>query len=126
LIFLHISNVQFLEGLASPVLIDIETEMEHLGEFILAMAQERAQKQGIPAEAIVESGSFLDILSTVIEKESVDTVVLGSPGEDTGVLTGDFVERVTQVLTEESGVDVIILTDGQITSQFQAKAESET
>ena len=119
LIFLHISNVQFLEGLASPVLIDVETEMEHLGEFILAMAQERAQAQGIHAEAIVESGLFLETLKAVIEKEAVDVLILGSPGEGTGVLTEEFLSQITQVLAEEYGVEVIILKEGQISSDSE-------
>ncbi|MDT8304782.1 MAG: hypothetical protein RRC07_02505, partial [Anaerolineae bacterium] len=41
LIFLYVAHARFLNLIMSPVLVDMEAEMEELGEFLLAMAQER-------------------------------------------------------------------------------------
>ena len=118
LIFLHVTNVQFLHGIASPILIDIETELEHMGEFILAMAQERAEKQGWSAEAIVRNGVFLEVLEEVIEEFDVDTVILGSPGEATGVVTSDYLQQISGTLTAQYNVEVLILHDGEVIDPF--------
>jgi nucleotide-binding universal stress UspA family protein len=124
LIFLHVSNVQFLHGIASPILIDIETELEHMGEFILVMAQERAEKQGWSAEAIARNGVFMEVLEEVIEEFDVDTVILGSPSEGTGVVTTDYLENIANTLTTEHNVEVLILHDGQVIEDYPPRPPS--
>lgn len=121
LIFLHVTNVQFLQGIASPILIDIETELEHMGEFILAMAQERAEQQGWTAETIVHCGDFLKVLEEVIEEYDVDTIILGRPGEATGVVTNDYLENISNTLLTDHNVEVIILSDGQVVDDLSPR-----
>jgi hypothetical protein len=41
LLLLYVANVHFLDRLAGPVIVDVETELEEMGEFLLALAQER-------------------------------------------------------------------------------------
>ena len=96
LIFLHISNVEFLGQMASPILIDVETELEHMSEFLLAMAQERAEKAGMQAEAVVKHGEFRDALCEAIEEHEVDVVMFGSPGKETAVLTRAYLEELAK------------------------------
>jgi nucleotide-binding universal stress UspA family protein len=124
LIFLYVTNVQFLHGIASPILIDIEAELEHMGEFILVMAQERAEKLDWSAEAIVRNGVFLEVLVEVIEEFNVDLVILGSPGEATGVVTNDYLENIANTLTSDHNVEVLILHDGQVIEDYPPRAGS--
>ncbi|MGD8632963.1 MAG: universal stress protein, partial [Anaerolineales bacterium] len=79
LYFLYIADVSFLDRLASPVLVDMEAELSEMGEFVLAIAQERAAKQGVDAKALVQSGVFSEVIATVIEEHEIDTLILGSP-----------------------------------------------
>jgi len=67
LLFLYISNVEFLDRLSSPVLVDLESELIQLGEFVLAMAQERAEKAGVQADTVCKSGLFQEALFETIE-----------------------------------------------------------
>jgi nucleotide-binding universal stress UspA family protein len=58
LLFLYISSVQFLDHSAAPKVVDIESELDEMGEFLLVMAQERAQKAGVKADILVRRGNF--------------------------------------------------------------------
>jgi hypothetical protein len=64
----QISDSSFLERLASPVLVDVEQELDELGEFVLVMAQERARAAGIEAEALVRRGDFKSVIYALVEE----------------------------------------------------------
>ena len=78
LIFMYVYNVRFLNSITSPLLTDIEEELEELGEFLLVMAQERAEKQGVEAEAVIRHGSFRAALKEVIREYGVDVITFGA------------------------------------------------
>ncbi len=124
LIFLHISNVEFLGQLASPILINVEAELEHMGEFLLAMAQERAEKAGVQAETVVKHGEFRDALCEAIEEHEVDVVMFGSPGRETAVLTRGYLQELARSLTADSDLEILVLKDGEIVNQYQGDSGS--
>ena len=53
LIFLYVSDVHFLDHLASPILVDLEAELDEMGQFLCTMASERADKAGVHAQTMV-------------------------------------------------------------------------
>ena len=110
LIFLYVSNVEFLGSVSSGAIVDvIEDELEHMGEFLLAMAQERAEKAGWKADAVVRSGSFTEALREVIAKHDVDVLVLGAPGDSQASTTSGFLDDLKKRLTTEFDLEVILL-----------------
>lgn len=121
LVFLYVSDVQFLGQAASPIPVDIEQELEHLGEFVLAMAQERAQREGIEAQALVKQGEFEEALRTAINEIKPEVVMFGSPGENTATLTRLYLEELAAGLSDELGIEVFFLRDGEILSHIPAK-----
>ncbi|RMF51236.1 MAG: hypothetical protein D6755_00075 [Anaerolineae bacterium] len=112
LLLLYVSNVEFLGMVSRAKVVDIETELDHMGEFLLAMAQERAQKAGVEAEILVRRGDFNEVLRQVIAEHAVDTLVLGAPSEETGLTTLEFLQSLSQNLATESGVHVHLIQDG--------------
>ena len=114
LIFLYISDVTFINQVASPVLIDIEAEIDEMGEFLLAMAQERAAKQGVEAKSTVRHGVFSEVITEVIPEYKVDVLVLGSSDEEHGLTTPDYMQKMSTAIAQEHGVEVIILRDGEV------------
>jgi len=114
LLFLYVSDVQFLNHRSSPVLIDVVAELEEMGEFLLAMAQERAGKSGVEADIVVRSGVFREVLQELIPKYDVSTLVLGSSDEETGVTTDEFLVNMSQELSENHPLEVLIVRDGTI------------
>jgi nucleotide-binding universal stress UspA family protein len=119
LIFLHISNVEFLDMVASPVLVDMEAELEHMGEFLLAMAQERAEKAGVQADTVVCHGVFREGLKKVIEERQATTLVLGSSPEVMGSMDMEYLYELIQWIIKEAPVEIFIVKEGEIVDHIQ-------
>ena len=118
LIFLYVSNVHFLDLIAAPKVFDIEAEMDEMGDFLLTMAQERGSQAGIEADAIVRRGEFRETLKDIIEEYQVTTVVLGAAGVETGVLTEDYIDTLSEEMCSETGTEFIVVHQGEIVKTF--------
>jgi len=118
LIFLYVSNVHFLDLLAAPKVFDIEAEMDEMGDFLLTMAQERASQAGIEADAVVRRGEFRETLKGIIEVYQVTTVVMGAAGVETGVLTEEYIDTLSEELCSETGTEFIIVHQGEIVKTY--------
>ena len=118
-LFLYITDVQFLGLTAAPKLIDIENEMDEMGEFMLAMAQERAEKASVNALTLVLRGQFREVLIDVIEEHQIDTVALGSSAGGTGMVTAEYVHDLVHEIRGKTGVEFIVVDQGEIVSTFK-------
>jgi nucleotide-binding universal stress UspA family protein len=83
LVFLYVVDLDFLNHTERAVRPDVVAqEMRRLGEFLLSIAQERAQKQGVDASYILREGEVqAEIKSAAVEEEAT-MVVLGQAEED--------------------------------------------
>ena len=115
LIFLYISNVRFLEklGVVTHTKV-VQDELEDMGEFILAMACERAEKAGWKAKMVVRKGDFMEAVHNEISEHQVDTVVIGAPGSTHAVTTMDFLQSLIQEIREAHQIEVLIVQDGEM------------
>ncbi|KAA3648459.1 MAG: universal stress protein [Chloroflexi bacterium] len=122
ILFLNVTNIEFLNQASSGVLVDLAHELEGLGEFILAMAQERAAKEGVTAKAIVKQGVFREVLREVLDEYPIDAIILGMAVDEDGHTNLDFLEAVANEISGESGVEFIILHHGEVVKTIQAQA----
>jgi len=67
---------------AAPIVVDVEDEVNDMGEFLLLMARERATKQGISAQTVCQKGKVSKEIKKAIRKYKADFVVLGRPVEE--------------------------------------------
>ena len=109
LVFLYVADISFLNNMASPMVIDVESRLEKLGRFQLVMAQERSEAQGIIAQTIIRRGKLRPQLVVVAKEVGATTIVMGrSLGPDAA-----FDDAALQVfaadLQTETGVEVRIL-----------------
>jgi nucleotide-binding universal stress UspA family protein len=118
LIFLYVSTVEFLGQTAYPVLIDIEEELDEMGEFLLAMAQERAEKAGVHADVLVERGMLRQVLKDVIREHAITSVVLGSSSAGSGFTTEEYTRALGREICHETGTEFIIVHEGQVVDTF--------
>ncbi len=112
LVFLYVADVSFLNQTAAPVVVDVESRLEKLGQFQLVMAQERAAAQGIIAQTIVRTGHLRAELVAVAKEIGATLIVMGrSLGPDAA-----FENAALQVfaadLQTETGIEVRILEMG--------------
>ncbi|MBE9523977.1 MAG: universal stress protein [Chloroflexi bacterium] len=115
LIFLHVSNVQFLEKLGHVRHAKIvQDELEDMGEFLLAMACERAEKADWKAKMVVRQGAFMEAVHDVINEHQVDTLVIGAPGSTHAVTTTDFLQSLIQEIREAHQIEVLVVQDGDM------------
>jgi len=109
LVFLYVVDISFLNQTAAPLVVDVDSRLEKLGQFQLVMAQERAAAQDIKAQAIVRKGHLRTELAAVAEEIGATLIVMGrSLGPDAA-----FENATLQVFADDlqtkTGVEVRIL-----------------
>ncbi len=107
-VFLYVADAEFVGVVSSAVLVDMDAQMEELGEFVLLMAKERAEKAGVRAHTEVRSGRFRTALIEVAQEYDARAIVMGQPGES-GLTDRVFLQEVGARLSEQIGVDVYIV-----------------
>jgi len=117
LLFLYVSDVRFITRAGPPIVVDIEKEMDEFGDFILAMAQERAEKSGVLTRVAVHRGIFSEVLREVIVENKINSVVLGSSPKEGGVVSLEHLQELSTQLSQELGVEFIVAQDGKIVFQ---------
>lgn len=120
ILFLYVTDVRFLGRTAAPIVVDIETEIDEMGEFLLTMAQERAAMAGVKAEITVRRGVFREVLKEVIQEREIDAVVLGSSSEGTGFTTQDYIEELSAKMSALTGIEFIVVHEGDILSTHKS------
>ena len=107
-LFLYVSNVEFLHNVAPVKYQDVQEELDNMGEFLLLMAKERAEKQGVTASIIVKSGVFRDALIETAKDTQASMIVLGTPAEDS-LIAREYLESLIVELKEETGIEATIV-----------------
>jgi nucleotide-binding universal stress UspA family protein len=110
LLFLFVVDTHFLDKMARAVRPDVVAEeLGHLGEFLLLMAQERAQKQGVAADYVLRHGTLQDELKVAAREEGVDLVVLGKPAGTGSAFVPADLEAFAAEIEAETGVKAVIV-----------------
>ena len=114
LIFLYVSNVEFLDHVSGAQLTDLERSMDEMGEFLLTMAQERARAGGVEAEMVVRHGEFRQALEQTIREHEIATVTLGGQRADSMINHKGYISQLASKLRQELDVEVIMIANGEI------------
>lgn len=107
-VFFYVVDDSFLLHTGAAVLVDVDAEIEHMGEFLLIMAQERAQKAGIEATYMVRRGTFVDELMAAVREVEASLIILGSPAEESHFKL-QTLEGLAEKVTEDTGIPVRIV-----------------
>ena len=110
ILFLYVVDVEFLSLTARGVHPDVmTTEMEHMGEFLLAIACERATAQGVVAETCLRHGPLIEALESAARDEGADAIAFGRPAGPDSSFSLDDLETLTAQLEEDIGIKTYIL-----------------
>ena len=109
ILFLYVADVEFLKHTSTGVRPDIvQQEMDRMGEFLLAMACERAENAGVAAEPICRHGDLFQALKGVAMEAEVSMIAFGRPAEG-GIFQLGALEKLVEKLEEETGVETAII-----------------
>jgi nucleotide-binding universal stress UspA family protein len=112
LVFLYVVDLDFLSKTERAVRPDVVAEeMRHLGEFLLSMAQERAQKQGIDASYILREGGVQEEIKASAVEEGATLVVLGQSEQDdpTRKFEPEKLSKFAEQIEADTGVEVRVV-----------------
>ena len=110
LLFLYIVDIGFLNTTERAVHPDVvSAELEKMGEFLLLMAQERAQKQRVSANYILRHGNVRDQLKAAARGPDVSLVVLGKPTGAESAFVPRSLETFAAEIEAETGTPARIL-----------------
>jgi nucleotide-binding universal stress UspA family protein len=109
LVFLYVADISFLNRTAAPLVVDVESRLEKLGQFQLVMAQERAAAQGIVAQAIVRKGQLRTELVAAAKEIGATLIVLGRSLGPEAAFEDAALQVFATDLQTETGVEVRIL-----------------
>ncbi len=110
LVFLYVVDTHFLDRTERAVRPDVVMEeMDRMGGFLLAMAQERAAAQGVQAEVSVRRGELKEELIAAVREEGADLVVLGRPTGEGSTFRPGGLEALAAQIEQETGAEVRIV-----------------
>lgn len=103
------ADISFLNQTTAPLLVDVESRLEKLGQFQLVMAQERVAEQDIKARAIVRTGQWRAELVAVAEETGATLIVMGGSLGPDAAFEDSAIQVFAADLQTETGVEVRIL-----------------
>jgi nucleotide-binding universal stress UspA family protein len=109
LLFLCVVDLHFLDKTTGAGVVDVESEMIGMGEFLLLMARERAAEQGVEAELVCREGEVREELKKAAREEGVSLVVLGRPAGAESVFELGNLETFAAEIEAETEVETRIL-----------------
>jgi nucleotide-binding universal stress UspA family protein len=110
IIFLYVVDTDFLGHTDRAVRPDVvAVEMTHLGEFLLAMACERAASRGVQATPLVKRGPLASALRDAATAEEITLVAVGQPAGDASRFQLAGLEQLAAQITEATGVETRIV-----------------
>lgn len=109
LVFLYVVETGFVDRIAEPVVVDVEAQIEKMGEFLLAAVQERAAREGVRARAVHRHGPVRQEIENCIREEGANIVVLGRPRGEQAIFAETGVSPFAEELRKETGAEVILV-----------------
>ena len=109
LLFLYVVNKHFLDKTAAPIVVDVDDELSDMGEFLLLMAKERAEKQGVETETTVRKGEVRAEIKRAAIEQGASAVVLGSPTGQESTFQMESLKAFAAEIEAETGAEAIIV-----------------
>lgn len=109
--FLYIVNLDFLSHTQISRVSTISEELHEMGEFILLTAQEKANSEGVRAEAIIRHGNVSEEIINLAKELQANYVILGLPvgeKEERNVFITGRIKEFGKLIEEQSGAKIVL------------------
>lgn len=109
LVFLFVADISFLNHIAAPLVVDVESRLLKMGQFQLTIAQERAREQGLDAQIVVRQGKLRAELVAAARELDVNLIILGRPFDREAFFDDTALEALAIGLQAVTGSEVRII-----------------
>jgi nucleotide-binding universal stress UspA family protein len=109
LVFIYVADTSFLSQIAAPVLVDVEAELDQMGRFQLAIAQEQAAEQGVNAQVTIRHGRLRTELILAARDLRATLIILGRPRGRLAVFDEADLQLLAADLKLQTGAEVRVL-----------------
>lgn len=82
LLFLYVFDRQVLQSIVTPIVINVESQIEHMLAYLQSTAQDQARQAGVSADVIIRTGNLLTQIVDVAHTKLISLIILGCPGGD--------------------------------------------
>ena len=108
--FLYVVNLDFLTHTASSRVRTISEEMKQMGEFILLMAQAKAEAQGVAAQTEIRQGDVGQEIVSLCRELDADYLVMGQPEiqQEESLFTHERLQAFIDETEEQTGAQVVL------------------
>jgi nucleotide-binding universal stress UspA family protein len=110
--FFYAVDLEFLAQADYALRSDIvEEEMGHMAEFLMVMAVERAEEQGVKATYVIRNGNFAEEIASAAKEEAATLVVVGRPADEDNQFDLGNLKEMLADLQRQTGVPFVILPE---------------
>jgi nucleotide-binding universal stress UspA family protein len=114
LIFLYVFDQRAIQQVATPIVINVSSQMEHMRAFLRNTAQIQATKAGVRARVLVRAGSLREQIQTIAKEQGVDLIVMGNPGEKSSLFKREALQALADEIEAETGIQVLALSGQEV------------
>ncbi|MDX1689134.1 MAG: universal stress protein [Candidatus Promineifilaceae bacterium] len=110
LVFLYVVDVPLIKEYDEALSGAMHAESHWLGEALLRVAQQRAQREQVKAEIAIREGDVKEEIEAFLTESDAAVLMLGAPRGTTPTVFGDdAIERFAATIENDTGVAVEIV-----------------
>lgn len=106
LIFLYVVDVQVVGEFDENLQKAVSAEFHWLGQSLLHIARQRAERAGINAEIAIRDGAVKEEIERFLRESGASLLMLGTPRGTSPAFGDDTIEQFAKAIEEDVGVPV--------------------
>jgi cation:H+ antiporter len=114
LVFLYVFDQRAIQQVATPIVINVSSQMDHMRAFLRNTAQRQAAQAGVRAMVRVRAGSLREQIQAIANEHKVDLIVMGNPSEKTSLFKREALRALADEIEAETGIEVLALSDQEV------------
>lgn len=113
LIFLYVVDANIISEYDEDLMAAVHAEFHWLGQVLLRVARQRAERAGVEAEISLREGEVKVEIERFLRENKASCLILGAPRLTTPDVFGDdAIEQFAEVIHKDTGVPVDVVHPG--------------
>ncbi len=109
LYFIYVFDQSVLSKFATPIVINVNSQMKHMRHFLEQNTERLASEAGVLSRVVVRTGSLREQLKIVGKEMGIDVIILGNPLEATSLFKREALQTLAIEIEEDTGIQVVPL-----------------